>query len=257
MILIVQHCRTAVAALAHRSGHQLVDEGGNLVGAVVNLHGDVDLLDGAGGKAGSAPAFLDCHIQGRIGNPADGADAQDLIDHIIGVHRFGNRAIHQVIRFDVAAGVEAGLAAHHRRQPVEEAGHPAGQPAGIGSAHPGKLDRHEFAQGGNLILRQLPAVIGAGLQDRVAGTGIVAVGQHVVVGEDIEFIVLLHQAAQGAGSDVDMTDTHPARGRTEASGRILQGADHPDRINVGGHPLNARRYQVAGRQFRFGLLDIH
>ena len=104
LILIVQHCRAAVAALAHRSGHQLVDEGGNLVGAVVDLHGDVDLLDGAGGEAGSAPAFFDCHIQGRFGNAADGADAQDFVDHIIRVHRFGNRAIHQVIRFDVAAG---------------------------------------------------------------------------------------------------------------------------------------------------------
>src|SRR4030066_1149097 len=70
-----------------------------------------------------------------------------------------------------------------------------------------------------MTARKVTSIIRTRLQDGIADLGSVAICQHVVVGKDEELPILLYPTAQGACSNIAVSDTHASWCRT-VSGRM-------------------------------------
>ncbi len=143
-----------------------------------------------------------------------------------------------------------------RRDEVADIGIQAGDRAGPRFAR--EADRFKALKQGDRIDGGLPAVGAARLDDRVADLGVVAVGQHVVVGEDqpLAGVPVPDNHAKRPGGDGVMANAHPTRRRAVTSG-IGKRLQLTDLNHIGVGAVDHWRDALALRQLAGLFFDQH
>ncbi len=138
---------------------------------------------------------------------------------------------------------------------VGQAGHPDSDPTARRLLR--ELDGAETLQLGKRIRVHEAAVHGSRLQDWIADFGVVAVGQHMVVGKNQPGAAgsVSHGCAQRPGGDLEVANAHTARRRSPAIRSLLQRAQYSDLNDIRGHPLKLCRDQILRSQAGARNLD--
>ena len=219
----------------------------HLVGAVADVGRYVNLLDVACGESGCATAFLDRHAERSLGYSTDRSDLKNLRRDVCRVDRLSNGTVNKIFLRDGGGGrLQARPAADCRREGVQHGRN--GIANGTRDDTGCELNRHELAQTCNRVVLLRAAVVRSRLENRIADRRIVAVGKNMVVGEDVERVVLLDKASQRSGRNQVVSNAYAAGRRPMTLGAALLRVDDSGGVHIGRNALNTLRNQVGGSE---------
>lgn len=208
-VIIIKHGRTAVTTLAHVAGHQLIGKTRNLAGTVLHIGRYIHLRDNTLGVPRGAPAFFDGHVELAARLTGNGADLQHLAAHLRVIQRARDGTVHQIGAGLRTHCLQARATAQHAGNSIQQRGGAATDTTvarGRRAAAASEVKGNKLQQIGDAVLRKFSAVINTGLQDGITQPRRVAVGEHIVVGQDHPLTVLFDQASEGTGGDVFVPD---------------------------------------------------